>query len=182
MSKILVFLADGFEEVEAVTPVDVLRRAGCEVLTVSVTGKKEVTSTHGITIKADILFGEADFSGVDMLVLPGGQPGTTALDHHQGLRQKLAGFAAGDRWIAAICAAPLVLGHLGLLKGKKATCYPGAEKELTGATFTGNPVEVDGKVITGRGPGVALAFSLVLAGKLMGTAVMEQIKEKMRME
>ena len=121
MKKIFIHLADGFEEVEAITPVDVLRRAGCEVVIVSVTGKKEVRGAHGITVLADRLFEESDYEHADMILLPGGQPGSDNLNRHEGLKKQIIVFHEQDKMIAAICAAPLVLGSAGVLKGKKAT-------------------------------------------------------------
>jgi 4-methyl-5(b-hydroxyethyl)-thiazole monophosphate biosynthesis len=179
MKKVMIHFAEGFEEVEAITPVDVLRRAGCEVITVSVTGKNEVTSKRGLTVKADKNFSEVDYSGGDMIVLPGGQPGANNLNKHEGLKDQIVQFNKQGKLIAAICAAPLVLGSTGVLKGRKATCFPGTESQLTGATCTGNDVEIDGNVITGKGPGLALAFSLALAEKLVGKAKMEEVREAM---
>jgi 4-methyl-5(b-hydroxyethyl)-thiazole monophosphate biosynthesis len=182
MKKVLIHFANGFEEVEAITPVDVLRRAGCEVITVSVTGKKEVTSTRGVTILADKLFVEADYDQAHMILLPGGQPGSDNLNRHEGLKKQLLTFHQQGKLIAAICAAPLVLGNLGILKGKRATCYPGVEPQLTGATCTGNAVEIDGNVITGKGPGVALKFSLALVEKLVDKAKSDELRKAMIVE
>jgi 4-methyl-5(b-hydroxyethyl)-thiazole monophosphate biosynthesis len=179
MKKVLIHFASGFEEIEAITPVDVLRRAGCEVVTVSVTGRKEVTSTRGVTVIADKLFVEADYELADMILLPGGQPGSDNLNKHEGLRKQIRTFHDQGRMIAAICAAPLVLGSAGILKGKKATCYPGVESLLTGATCTGNDVEVDGNLITGKGPGVAMEFSLTLVEKLVGKAKADELRSAM---
>jgi 4-methyl-5(b-hydroxyethyl)-thiazole monophosphate biosynthesis len=120
--KILIHLADGFEEVEAVTPIDVLRRAGCEVITVSITGKKEVTSTRGLTIVADRLFEDTNYASADVILLPGGQPGSDNLNRHVGLKSQIEKFHSQGKDIAAICAAPLVLGAIGILKGKRVTC------------------------------------------------------------
>lgn len=182
MKKILIHFANGFEEVEAITPVDVLRRAGCEVITVSVTGKKEVTSARGVTILADKLFEESDYSRADVILLPGGQPGSDNLNRHEGLKKQIKAFHEQGKIISAICAAPLVLGSAGILKGKKATCYPGVESQLTGATCTGNAVEVDGNIITGKGPGVALKFSLTLVEKLVGKAKADELRKAMIVE
>jgi 4-methyl-5(b-hydroxyethyl)-thiazole monophosphate biosynthesis len=182
MKKVLIHLANGFEEVEAITPVDVLRRAGCEVITVSVTGKKEVTSTRGVTILADKLFTEVDYEQADLIVFPGGQPGSDNLNRHEGLKKQIKTFHEKGKMIAAICAAPLVLGSTGILKGKWATCYPGTEPQLIGATCTGNAVEVDGNIITGKGPGVALKFSLTLVEKLVSKAKADEVKRAMIIE
>jgi protein deglycase len=179
MKKVLIHFANGFEEVEAITPVDVLRRAGCEVVTVSVTGKKEVTSTRGLTVLADKLFAEADYEMADVILLPGGQPGSDNLNQHEGLRKQIRAFQDQGKIIAAICAAPLVLGSAGVLKGKRATCYPGVESLLTGASCTGNEVEVDGNLITGKGPGVAMKFSLTLVEKLVGKGKADELRSAM---
>ncbi len=179
MKKVLIHFANGFEEVEAITPVDVLRRAGCEVVTVSVTGKKEVTSTRGLTVLADKLYAEADYEMADVILLPGGQPGSDNLNQHEGLRKQIKAFHGQGKIIAAICAAPLVLGGAGVLKGKRVTCYPGVESLLTGATCTGNEVEVDDNLITGKGPGVALKFSLTLVEKLVGKGKADELRSAM---
>ena len=129
MSKLYIFLADGFEEIEGLTVVDVLRRAGVEVTMVSVMGKKDIVGAHHITLEADALFEECDFSDGDMFVLPGGMPGTLHLGEHQYLAELLKKADQEKKGIAAICAAPSVLGDLGLLRSRKATCYPGFEEE-----------------------------------------------------
>jgi len=153
MAKVYEFLANGFEEVEALAPVDILRRGGVEVKTISVTGNHLVESSHGVTIKADLLFEEiSNFSDVDLLMLPGGMPGSKNLNEHDGVRKALKEqFESGKR-VAAICAAPLVLASVGLLKGKKATIYPGMESYLgDDAEYTGALVQEDGNVTTGGG-------------------------------
>lgn len=179
MKKVLIHLANGFEEIEAITPIDVLRRAGCEVVTVSVTGKHEVTGAHGITMLSDKLFVESDYDHADLILLPGGQPGSDNLNRHEGLRKQITSFNQQGKLLAAICAAPLVLGSTGVLKGKRATCYPGVESQLTGATCTGNAVEVDGNIITGKGPGLAMSFSLALVEKLVGKGKVDELKRAM---
>ena len=133
MKTIYVFLAEGFEEVEALTPVDVLRRAGLPVKTVSVTGVLTVNGAHGVPVVADMVFEEVKEEDAEMIVLPGGLPGATNLDAHEGLGKLIMTFAEAGRPLSAICAAPLVYGKRGLLKGKKVTCYPGFEKYLEGA-------------------------------------------------
>jgi protein deglycase len=182
MKKIFVHFADGFEEVEAFAPVDILRRAGCEVTMVSITGKKEVTSSRGVRVIADKLFEEMNYNEADMLVLPGGMPGSKNLDEHNGLRTKLTEANNQGKLLGAICAAPMVLGHLGLLKGKIATCYPGFEPDLLGATCTYKGVEKDGNIITAKGAGVSIQFSLALTEALFGAAKADEIKEKIMME
>lgn len=174
--KVCVFLADGFEEIEGLTVVDLLRRAGITVTTVSITGQLMVHGAHGIDVRADKLFEEMDFSKQDMAVLPGGMPGTIHLGDHDGLRTLLQTFYQEERMIAAICAAPSVLGKLGFLKGRKATSYPGFEEELLGAEVVTEPVAVSDFVITSRGMGTAIDFSLVLIEKLLDAKKAESIK------
>ena len=157
--KTLIFLVDGFEEIEALATIDILRRGNVDITSVSVTGKKEVTGSHKIPVIADILFEEANFSDIGMLILPGG---TIALNEHEGLKKKITDFAGEGKKVAAICAAPMILGGLGLLKGKDATAYPGFEHYLEGANFQLKPVVIDGNIITGRGPGFSMDFALVL--------------------
>jgi protein deglycase len=182
MKKVYVFLAEGFEVTEALTPVDVLRRGGCDVYTISITGNLQVTSSHKVSVVADKLFEEIDCADADMLVLPGGMPGTTNLNNHKALKEALKANYDKKGWVTAICAAPMILGQLELLKGRKATCYPGHEPDLLGATFTGKPVEIDKNVITARGAGVSLQFGLALLAALEGPAKAAEIKDKMRAE
>ena len=168
MGIVYVFFADGFEEIEALTAVDVLRRAGRNVQIVSVTPDEIVVGAHNVSVLCDINFDNCDFFDVDMLVLPGGLPGATNLAEHEGLNRLLADCAAKGKFIAAICAAPMVLGKQGLLKGKKATCYPGFEQHLEGAECTGEMVVRDGNIITGKGPGASTEFALALVEALDG--------------
>lgn len=179
MKKVFVFFTDGFETIEALTPVNVLRRGGCEVITVSVTGKKEVTSAQQVTILTDALFDDIANEQADMLVLPGG-PGTPKLYAHQGLMQKVKAHADAKGLLGAICAAPMILGLLDLLHNKRATCYPGYEADLLGATFTGNAYETDENITTARGAGVSLQFGIALLDALMGSAVATEVKNKMQ--
>ena len=136
MKTIFVFLAEGFEEIEALTPVDVLRRAGLSVQTVSVMDEQVVAGAHGVPVVADKMFAEINPEDAEMILLPGGLPGATNLDAHEGLSQMILDFAKEEKPLAAICAAPLVFGNRGLLNGKKATCYPGFETYLQGADYT----------------------------------------------
>jgi 4-methyl-5(b-hydroxyethyl)-thiazole monophosphate biosynthesis len=182
MKKIYIHFADGFEEIEALAPVDILRRAGCEVTMVSVMNRKEVTSSRGVKIIADKLFEEVDYNEADMLVLPGGMPGSKHLDKHEGLKNKLVEHNKNGKWLAAICAAPMVLGHLGLLKGKHATCYPGNEPDLIGAIFTDKPVVKDGNIVTAKGAGVSVPFGLTLAEVLVGKEKSNEVAKKMMVE
>ncbi|MDR1667678.1 MAG: DJ-1/PfpI family protein [Bacteroidales bacterium] len=168
MKKVFVFLADGFEETEAIATIDVLRRGGVETVSVSVSETTSVTGAHQVTVIADRLFSETDFSDGAMLVLPGGMPGASHLNEHAGLKALLQDYADKDKKIAAICAAPLVLGGLNLLQGKRATVYPGYESLLKGAIVETSPVVKDANIITGRGPGAALPFGLALVETLQG--------------
>lgn len=175
MSKVYVFMADGTEEVEALTVVDLLRRAKVDVVTVSVMGRKQIVSSHAIGIETDELYGASDYADGDMIVLPGGMPGTTHLKEHEKLRKVLKEYHAAGKYLAAICAAPSVLGWNGLLEGKKAICYPGFEEELTGAVVTNQAVVTDGQFITSKGLGTAIAFSLELITILVGSETAEAI-------
>ena len=166
MKKIGIFFAEGYEEIEALTVVDMCRRAGIQIDMVSVTDSLQVTGAHGIPVIMDRMLADVDFDLLDMIVLPGGMPGTRNLEHVPLLMEQVKAFAAAGKYIAAICAAPSVFGHLGLLEGKKACCYPGFEEELTGATVTYNACEADGNIITSRGMGCAIDFSLKIIGKL----------------
>lgn len=177
--RVYVCLATGFEDMEALGTLDVLRRAGVDARTVSMTGDVMVTTAHGVTVKCDELFEEADFDAAEMVVLPGGLPGATNLDAHEGLAAVLRGFSAKGKWVAAICAAPMVLGHLGLLDGRRATCYPGFESHLHGAATAGSPVEVDGRVVTGKGPGFTFDFALTLVAQLCGRAKADEVASGM---
>ena len=169
MKKVALFLADGFEEIEALATLDILRRAQIPVTTVSITGKKEVTGAHQIQVIADSLFKETDFSQVGYLVLPGGMPGARHLDEHEGLKQLITDFDHRGEQIAAICAAPMVLGGLGLLQDKQATCDPGFEEKLIGARVTGEKVVSDHHITTGRGPGLVFEFALTLVEQIAGS-------------
>lgn len=176
---IYVFLATGFEDIEAIAPVDIMRRAGLEVQTVSITGERVVTSAHGVGITSDILLSDVDFSGAEMLVLPGGLPGSTNLDACQPLTAAIKRHFEAGGAIAAICAAPLVFGHLGLLQGRRATCYPGVEGELKGATYTAAIVEQDGNIITGKGPAAAFEFGYTIVDFFLGESASMPLRQGM---
>ncbi|MBO5426164.1 MAG: DJ-1/PfpI family protein [Lachnospiraceae bacterium] len=176
MSKVNVFFATGYEEIEALTVIDILRRAGIETNMVSVTGEMEVTGSHGITVKMDTLFDEKDEA--DMLVLPGGMPGTLNLLAHEGLTAKVKEYCSNGKYIAAICAAPTVFGKLGLLKERRATCYPGMEDELFCEEALEDAVVIDGKIITSRGMGTAIDFALALLTVLKDEEVAEDMSSK----
>ncbi len=177
MGKALVFLADGFEEIEGLTVVDLLRRAGVETQTVAVTGSTEVTGSHGIPIRADVLFEDMDDSGAELYVLPGGMPGTKHLAAHAELGKLLTDAAASGKKVAAICAAPSVLGGLGLLKGRRATSYPGFEEQLVGAELSTDPVVVSGNITTSRGMGTAIPFGLELVAQLKGRDAADKLAD-----
>ena len=164
MKKAIVFLANGFEEMEATGTVDILRRGGIDTKTVSITDDRKVIGAHNM-----------EYTAADALILPGGMPGASNLNNSEPVKEVLLQQYREGRIVAAICAAPMVLGGLGLLKGRKATCYPGFEPKLIGATVTGEAVEVDGNVVTGRGPGLVFNFGLALVSVLKGDAVAEEV-------
>jgi 4-methyl-5(b-hydroxyethyl)-thiazole monophosphate biosynthesis len=180
--RIAVYLADGFEEIEAVSIIDVLRRADLDVVVVSVTGKTEVTGAHQLKVVADALFENVKFNEIDMIVLPGGMPGASNLDAHPGLKELIMKFNSENKPLAAICAAPLVYGNLGILMGKQAVCYPGFEKYLKGAEILSVPVAVSGNVITGRGVGVALKFALKIVEKMVSVEKAEWLAKQILVE
>lgn len=157
---VYVFLAKGFEEMEAIAPVDVLRRAGVEVKMVGVTGKR-VTGSHGISVNCDITIEEAVFHELDGIILPGGLPGTTNLEADETVSKFIDFAAENGKIIGAICAAPMILGHKGLLRGKNAVCYTGFEKELDGAHILDRPAVRDGNIVTSWGAGGAIDFALL---------------------
>ena len=183
MAKVYVFLADGFEDVEALIPIDVLRRGGVEVVTVSTTDFPLVESAHGVNIEADIQFEQGDYTDADLLMLPGGMPGASNLFAHEGVCKAVCDQFAAGRKVAAICAAPaVVLAQLGLLEGRKATCYPGFEQALQdcGATYTADLVTVDGNITTAEGPAAAFPFAYELLSQLVDKKVSDQVAEGMR--
>lgn len=161
MAKVYEFLANGFEEIEGLAPVDILRRGGVDIKTVSVTGSEFVETSHGVTIKADLRFEDVEsFEDADMLMIPGGMPGSTNLNEHEGVRQALIAQHKAGKRVGAICAAPMVLASTGILDGKKATCYPGFEQYFHASTeYTGTLFQEDGNVITGEGPAATLPYA-----------------------
>jgi len=175
MSEVYIFLADGFEEIEGLTVVDLLRRAGIEIQMVSIMESRTITGSHGIELKADLLFDEIDADAAQMFVLPGGMPGTNYLAAHEGLAKLLKEQDAAGKKIAAICAAPTVLGGLELLEGKTAVCYPGLESKLTGALPSANQVEICRNVTTSRGMGTAIPFGLSLVAQLKGQQAADEL-------
>ncbi len=167
MNKVYVFFADGFEEIEGLTVVDMLRRVNVETVMVSVNATKTVTGAHGIVILADGVFDDYSYEDGTMAVLPGGMPGTNHLMEHEGVKQVLCSYHAAKKYLAAICAAPSVLGMNGFLEGRHATCYPGFEEKLLGAKALPDAVVMDGNIITSRGMGTAIAFGAALISVLV---------------
>lgn len=177
MKRVAVLLADGFEEIEGLTVVDILRRASIYVDTVSIMEDYMVHGAHGINVQTEDLFDEVDFTEFDMVVLPGGMPGTTNLNEHASVKRVIRDFAENGKYVAAICAAPSILGGLGLLKGKRAACYPSVEDKLSGAVIMKVPVVQDGNIITSRGMGTAIDFALKLVDVLIDREKAEEIAE-----
>ena len=175
MSKVYIFFADGFEDIEGLTVVDLMRRAGIDIQTVSIKETKEIRTSHGIDLLTDRTFGECDFSDADMLVIPGGMPGTNYLRDHEGLAELLKKQYEAGKWVAAICAAPSVFGGLGFLKDRKATSYPGCLDGIPVGEYTEEPVAVDGNVVTSRGVGTAIAFALKLIEVLISKEKADEI-------
>ena len=159
------FLAEGFEEVEALAPLDLIRRAGLEIKTVGV-GSKTVVGSHGIPVVADMTADELSNDAPDMVILPGGMPGTKNLDASETVHKAIADAVRNDAYVCAICAAPMILGKLGLVRGRTAVCYPGFEKYLDGATVSDKKVVRDGKIITAKGMGAAVEFGLAIVEAL----------------
>lgn len=177
--KAAVFLARGFEETETIVIIDVLRRAGIDVVTISISEYLDVEGSHAITVRADALFDEVDFSDVNMLILPGGMPGTRNLDAHDGLKEKILEFNGAGKYLGAICAAPLVFGKLGILNNREATCFPGYENDLIGAKLLTKGVVIDNNIITGRAVAYAFDFALKLVEILAGAEIASQVEKKM---
>ncbi|MDE7496044.1 MAG: DJ-1/PfpI family protein [Muribaculaceae bacterium] len=177
MKESYLFLANGFEEIEALTAVDILRRAGIPVKTVSITASLQVTGAHGVTVTADVLYDNTLFSDPSWLILPGGMPGASNLAGFAplcGLLRQQATSAHGR--IAAICAAPaVVLGELGLLEGERATCYPGFESKLKGAKYEDSPVVVSGKFVLGNGPANAMMWALAIVNEDKGRNMADEV-------
>lgn len=175
MSKIGIFMADGCEEIEGLTVVDIARRADIEIAMISVTGGKEVTGSHDITFKTDVLATEVNYDELDGIILPGGMPGTLKLGADETVNTVIKEFAVTGKLVCAICAAPSVLGTAGILNGKKATCYPGFEDKLEGADICEEEVAVDGNIITSRGMGTAIPFALSIVRCLKGDEVADEL-------
>lgn len=173
------FLATGFEEIEALATIDILRRSGLNVRTVSVMKERRVVGAHGIPVEADSLYGDSSLEDAQALILPGGMPGAKNLLEHEALGETLLSQHNRGGLVAAICAAPMVLGHLGILKNRRATCYPGFESELKGADCQSDLTVVDGNVITGKGPGAVVDFAFAIAAKFVAEEVLDDLKEGM---
>lgn len=178
MSKVSIFFAEGFEEIEALTVVDLLRRSGMEAEMVSITGSLTVTSSHKVCVTMDKLFAEADFTHTDMLVLPGGMPGTRNLEAYEPLMKLVDTFYENGKYVAAICAAPSILGHRGMLKGRRACSFPEFESHLEGAEVTQNSVETAGNIITARGMGCAIDFGLAIVTAFQGKEAADVLAHK----
>ncbi|MDD3746191.1 MAG: DJ-1/PfpI family protein [Anaerostipes sp.] len=176
MKKAYIFFADGFEEVEGLTVVDILRRGQIDIKTVSITSSKNVISSHGIKLETDMVFDEVK-EEADMYILPGGMPGTKYLGDHEGLGNMLKNANEDGKYLAAICAAPTVFAKYGFTDGKNATSYPGMESEMTGANYSFDKVVVDGNIITSRGLGTAILFAGTLLELLKGTKIKEEVLE-----
>lgn len=182
MAKVYEFLANGFEEIEGLAPVDILRRGGVDIKTVSVTGSEFVETSHGVTIKADMTFEDAgDFDDADLLMIPGGMPGAKNLNAHDGVRRALKKQYDSGKRVAAICAAPAVLASLGILNGKRATCSPGWEKHFNDTTtYTGTLFEEDGLVLTGEGPAATLPYAYHILGYFVPEEQVLALEKKMQ--
>ncbi|MBP5198280.1 MAG: DJ-1/PfpI family protein [Lachnospiraceae bacterium] len=178
MSKVAVFLAEGFEEIEALTVSDILRRAKVDVENVSISDDRYVTGSHGIKVQADKVFSEVDFDSLEVIVLPGGMPGSLNLEAFDPLMDRVDEFIEKDKYVAAICAAPQILGHKEVLAGKRACCSSGFEGELKGAEVTYERVEKSGNIITSRGMGTAIDFALCIAEIYIGKEAAEALSKK----
>ena len=177
---VYMFLADGFEEVEALCPLDILRRAGIEVTTVGVGGREMIRGSHGIMVQADIVDVMYRDSSPEMIILPGGMPGSSNLDESKTVDAALRAGARNGAYLCAICAAPFVLGKRGLLEGKNAVCFPGFEEELKGAEVTGEKVVVDGNIITAKGAGCALDFGFAIVSQVQSKEDADRIASSMQ--
>lgn len=177
---VYLFLADGFEECEALCPLDILRRGGIQVKTVGV-GKEYITGTHGITVKADILENEVILDEkLQGVILPGGMPGTNNLQNSENVKQAVAFANNSDKLVCAICAAPKILGGMGLLMGKNAICFPGFENDLIGAKLSRDFVVQDGNIITAKGVGVAFEFGFKILENLTDKETVADLRKKMQ--
>ncbi len=178
MSKVGVFFGTGYEEIEGLTTVDLLRRVGVETETVSVMAVRTVTGSHGLPVVMDKMIEEVNFDELDMIVLPGGMPGTRQLEACELLMEQVDKFVAEGKAVCAICAAPSILGHRGHLQGKKAIAYPGFEDQLTGAEIVYEPAVRDGNIITGRGMGASIDFALEIVAYMTDEETASALGEK----
>lgn len=176
---IYLFFATGTEELEALGTADIIRRAGLDLKIVSITNNRTVTGSHGIRVETDALLKDIEFFDADLLIFPGGLPGATNLAACEDLNERICDHVYLGRPIAAICAAPLILGRIGLLEGKRATCYPGFEDELRGATCTGALVEQDGLFITGKGPAAVFEFGYTIVERMKDKKTAEALRKGM---
>ena len=179
MAKVYEFLSNGTEEVEALIPVDVLRRAGVEMVLVSTTCSLVITSAHSVNIVADALIEDVDTSDADLLMIPGGLPGAENLCNHPMVREAIKRQYDSGKLVSAICAGPMIFGSLGITEGKRCTCYPGFEEHLTGAVYTADLVTVDGNIVTGEGPAATFPYAYTLCEMLCGAATTEALKAGM---
>ena len=177
MKNICIFMANGFEEIEALTVVDICRRADIKIITVSIAGRRQLLGAHAIAIHADEVYDNVDFSQMDGIVLPGGMPGTLNLKNHDGVRYVVKQYAKEGRYVGAICAAPTILKSLGVLEGRRATCYPGVEDEMEDVVLTETAVVVDENIITSQGVGTAIDFGLKLIEILDGEEKAKEIAD-----
>lgn len=177
--KVVVFLAKGFEEIEAVSIIDVLRRGEIKVDTVSISGNIDVEGAHGITLRADKHFYDETFEDYDMIILPGGMPGTNNLGKNEDLCELIKRYNGQGKWIGAICAAPSILGRLGILEGKAATCYPGFEEFLKGCEVKEEDIVKSQNIITGKGAGVAIKFALEILTLFQKLSYVEDLRRVM---
>lgn len=174
-----IFLAEGFEETEALATLDVMRRSKLDVQTVGITGEM-VTGSHKITVKSDITPEKVNLDNIEGVVLPGGMPGTINLEKSDFVIKTVKYCYENGKTVAAICAAPSILGHLGILKGRKATCFPGFESELEGAQYTAAHTETDGKVITAKGAGCAVEFGYAIVSAVLSKETADKVMGDMQ--
>ncbi|MBO4243361.1 MAG: DJ-1/PfpI family protein [Clostridiales bacterium] len=180
MSKITIFITDGTEETECLTTVDLMRRAGVDTELVSAGSERKIISSHKVTIEADKTIDEADYEDSDMIFIPGGMPGVTNFLENEKLIDLVKDFYNRGKFVSAVCAGPSVLGKAGILEGKRATCFPGWEDKLTGATYTAEGVTTDGKIITGRGLGFSIELGLELIKVLEGEEKAADIRRRIQ--
>ena len=180
MKRAVILFAEGYETVEALLVVDLLRRGGVEVTMASITEDEFVRSSHGVNVEMDAVLGEVDVLDYDAIILPGGMPGTMHLKEHAGLAEQIREFDRQGKWLAAICAAPSVFGGLGILEGKKAICFPGFEKYLTGADITPERVVLDGHIFTSKGMGTAIDLGLAIVKEISGEEVSEELAKSIQ--